>query len=203
VHLRVQEVDAVPPLAEGVVRIKGDAEPVGHLPGFDGQLAAEIAIMEMELHTVAAVCVGPCDTETVVWTVANHHQGVSDRHAAALRFLWGEPYPIEGWAGHYEYWYYMDSSLALASHGTPYNSPGTMVQVYLVDGRVEWWLDFVPTTGDNDDFQKQHSVLRPVVQISASISRSWATNFFNPCRSNCARKSSALIGGRFRRALIS
>lgn len=74
-----------------------------------------------------------------------------EMRAAALRFLWGEPYPIEGWAGHYEYWYYMGSSLALAAHGTPYNSPGTMVQVYLVDGRVEWWLDFVPTTGDNGD----------------------------------------------------
>lgn len=66
----------------------------------------------------------------------------------ALRFLWGEPYHTKGWTGHYEHWYYMGSSLALADRGNQYDSPGTMVEVYLVDGRVEWWRDFVPTRGD-------------------------------------------------------
>ena len=64
--------------------------------------------------------------------------------AAALRFLWGEPYYTTGYPGHYEYWFYQGSSFALADYGSSASiSGGTKVQVSLIDGRVEWWLEYV------------------------------------------------------------
>jgi hypothetical protein len=64
--------------------------------------------------------------------------------ADALRFLWGEPYYTRGYPGHYEYWFYQGSSMELADYGSSASiSGGTKVQVSLVDGRVEWWLDYV------------------------------------------------------------
>ena len=68
--------------------------------------------------------------------------------AEALRFLWGYPYSTEGHTDHYEYWYYIGSTMDLtgATFGT---DAGTMVKVYLVDGRVKWWLETVPTTSDD------------------------------------------------------
>ncbi len=47
--------------------------------------------------------------------------------AEALRFLWGVPYHTEGYTGHYERWYYLGSSLALAEYGNEHNDPGTAV----------------------------------------------------------------------------
>ena len=46
---------------------------------------------------------------------------------------------------------------------------------------------------------------RLVVKLYSEAPSVWSavTKPFSPCRSNCARKASALIGGRLRRALIS
>ncbi len=71
--------------------------------------------------------------------------------AEALRFLWGEPYSDRGYTGHYEHWYYFGSALDLASRGTSYSEAGTIVDVYLVDNRVKWWLETVPSTLDEED----------------------------------------------------
>jgi hypothetical protein len=70
--------------------------------------------------------------------------------AEAMRFLWGEPYYTNGYTGHYEHWYYRGSAFSLANHGSPYNA-GTWVDVYMVAGRVSWWLEFVPSTNDDAD----------------------------------------------------
>ena len=69
--------------------------------------------------------------------------------AEAMRFLWGEPYYTDGYTGHYEHWYYLGSSLSLAANGNEYDSAGSMVDVYLVDEQVQWWLDFVPSIEDD------------------------------------------------------
>ena len=74
--------------------------------------------------------------------------------AEAMRFLWGEPYYTEGWTGRWEHWFYLGSSLSLADYGNDYSSGGTMVDVYLVDGRVVWWLEFVPSDDDNEDSRR-------------------------------------------------
>lgn len=72
-----------------------------------------------------------------------------DMSAAALRFVWGEPYYTAGRARHYEHWYYLGSSIGLATSGNQYGRFGNMVDVYLVDDRVVGWVDFTPTTDDN------------------------------------------------------
>lgn len=70
----------------------------------------------------------------------------------ALRYLWGQPYYIKGYKGHYEYWYYFGSSADLADSITFANDIGTMVEVYLVDGRIKWWLETSPSgIEDGDD----------------------------------------------------
>jgi hypothetical protein len=65
--------------------------------------------------------------------------------AEALRFLWGEPYYTRGYTGHYEYWHYLGSPLVLADRGNSYTEVGTTVIVYLVDDKVDWWLETTPT----------------------------------------------------------
>jgi hypothetical protein len=65
--------------------------------------------------------------------------------AEALYFLWGEPYYTTGWSGHYEYWFYLGSTFALAEYGNRTYSYETMVQVYLINGQVKWWVEFVPS----------------------------------------------------------
>lgn len=69
----------------------------------------------------------------------------------ALRFLWGDPYSIEGYRGHYESWYYLGSAFDLAETPTFNNDFSTMVEVYLIDGRVTWWIETVPTDIETDD----------------------------------------------------
>ncbi|MGQ4810308.1 hypothetical protein NKDENANG_03765 [Candidatus Entotheonellaceae bacterium PAL068K] len=71
--------------------------------------------------------------------------------AEAMRFLWGEPYEAVGHTDHYEHWFYLGSSVALADYVTPYHRGGTMVEVYLVNGRVAWWLEVVPTDEEGND----------------------------------------------------
>jgi hypothetical protein len=65
--------------------------------------------------------------------------------AEALRFLWGEPYYTRGYTGHYEYWHYLGSPLVLADRGNSYTAVGTTVIVYLIDDKVDWWLETTPT----------------------------------------------------------
>ncbi len=66
--------------------------------------------------------------------------------AEALRFVWGDPYYTKGDARRYAHWYYLGSSFALGAYGNQYNSFGTRVDVYLVDGKVVAWVDFSPST---------------------------------------------------------
>jgi hypothetical protein len=68
-------------------------------------------------------------------------QGIS---AEALRFIWGEPYYTAGRAHHYEHWYYLGYSIALAATDHRHIWFGNRVDVYLVDDRVVGWVDFVP-----------------------------------------------------------
>jgi hypothetical protein len=70
--------------------------------------------------------------------------------ADALRFLWGEPYYTKGQTGNYEYWYYLGPFMELAAHGNVYSKAGVRVEVYLVAGRVDSWIEFAPDT-DSDD----------------------------------------------------
>ena len=86
----------------------------------------------------------PVDRESVL---AGYVQtGMS---AEALRFVWGYPHATEGRIGHYEYWYYIGSALDLAG-STFGTDAGTVVKVYLVDGRIKWWFETVPSSDDDD-----------------------------------------------------
>jgi len=69
--------------------------------------------------------------------------------ADAIRFLWGEPYYTEGYANHYESWFYLGSSFTLAREGNDYSSRATMMEVQLIDGKMAWWFETVPD--DEDD----------------------------------------------------
>jgi hypothetical protein len=71
--------------------------------------------------------------------------------AEALHFLWGEPYYTEGRPGQYESWFYLGSSMDLAGTGNQLRNLGSQVQVVLVDGQVNEWMDFVPTQQDPGD----------------------------------------------------
>jgi hypothetical protein len=78
--------------------------------------------------------------------------------AEALRFLWGEPYYTRGYTGHHEYWHYLGSAYALADRGNSYTQAGTIVIVYLVDDKVDWWFETMPTGidkgGDSDPVRR-------------------------------------------------
>jgi hypothetical protein len=77
--------------------------------------------------------------------------------ADALRFLWGHPYYTRGHTGHYEYWQYLGSAFNLADRGNSYTE-GTVVIVYLVDDKVDWWLETTPTgidKGGSEDRQRR------------------------------------------------
>lgn len=71
--------------------------------------------------------------------------------AEALRFLWGRPTRTSGRTGHYEHWYYYGPVPTLAARGSQPQDAGTLVDVYLVDGRVQWWLETVPPDTESDD----------------------------------------------------
>ena len=65
--------------------------------------------------------------------------------AEALGFLWGAPYYTAGEASRYANWFYLGSSLALAGYGNQYHNYSNRVDVYLVDGHVVGWVDYVPS----------------------------------------------------------
>lgn len=67
----------------------------------------------------------------------------------AMRFLWGEPYAHKGRTNHYEHWYYLGSSVALATSGNQHYNFGNRVDAYFEDGRLVWWVDFIPSTNDD------------------------------------------------------
>jgi hypothetical protein len=75
--------------------------------------------------------------------------------AEALRFTWGDPDSTDGWAGHYEHWYYLGNSLSLAATGNQRGSLDNEVDVQLTDGRVESWNDFTPDDSD-DGGEERH-----------------------------------------------
>ncbi len=80
--------------------------------------------------------------------------------AEAMLFLWGKPYDEFGYAGHHEYWHYLGSTFELAASGNQYGHLGTIVEVFLVDGRVEWWFETTDSDiekgGDEDqDFERE------------------------------------------------
>jgi len=64
--------------------------------------------------------------------------------ADALRFLWGKPAYTKGHTGHYEYWYYLGPFMELAQYGNVYSKAGVQVEVYVVAGRVDSWIEFAP-----------------------------------------------------------
>ncbi len=65
--------------------------------------------------------------------------------AEALLFLWGSPYYTAGNAQRYAHWYYLGSSFALAEYGNQYHNYGNRVDVYLVDGHIVGWVDYIPS----------------------------------------------------------
>jgi len=77
-------------------------------------------------------------------------QGIS---ADALRFLWGEPYYTRGSVRHAAHWHYLGSPFTLVASGNQHGQLGTMVDVYILEGRVAWWQEYVPSIiedGGND-----------------------------------------------------
>jgi hypothetical protein len=60
----------------------------------------------------------------------------------ALRFLWGDPYYTKGDPKRYAHWYYLGSSFSLADTGNQYANAGQRVDVYIVNDRVVWWVDY-------------------------------------------------------------
>jgi hypothetical protein len=63
--------------------------------------------------------------------------------ADALVFVWGEPYYTSGDARRSAHWYYLGSSMDLGARGNQYRKGGNRVNVYLVDGRVRGWVDYI------------------------------------------------------------
>ena len=94
----------------------------------------------------------PLDRETVLSGFPR--QGMS---AEALRFLWGEPDYARGNRGHYEYWHYLGSSFSLAERGSALSQAGTIMTVYLVDNRVNWWRETVPTPPETESGDKRRN----------------------------------------------
>ena len=82
----------------------------------------------------------PSDREAVMGGIPR--VGMS---AEALLFLWGSPYSTAGDARRYAHWYYLGSSLGLADYSNQYYNSGNRVDVYLVAGHVEGWVDYIPS----------------------------------------------------------
>jgi hypothetical protein len=66
----------------------------------------------------------------------------------AMPFLWGAPYARKGHTNHYEHWYYLGTSLSLTAFGNQHSNFGNWVDVYFEEGRLLWWVDFIPSTND-------------------------------------------------------
>jgi hypothetical protein len=77
--------------------------------------------------------------------------------AEALHFLWGDPYYTKGRPGYYEHWFYQGPSVALAETGNQRYNFGSQVQVIMINGQVDGWLDFIPSHDDDDSDSKGDS----------------------------------------------
>jgi hypothetical protein len=86
----------------------------------------------------------PQDRETVLSGAPR--TGMS---AEALRFIWGEPYYIDGDARRSAHWYYLGSSFGRGHSIYPLGGFGNRVDVYLVAGKVVGWVDVAPSTEEN------------------------------------------------------
>ncbi len=75
--------------------------------------------------------------------------------AEALYFVWGEPYYTEGDARRSAHWHYLGSSLALGASGNQYSNTGNRVDVYVVAGKIVGWVDYAPSTDEQDDWGGQ------------------------------------------------
>jgi hypothetical protein len=64
--------------------------------------------------------------------------------AEALRFVWGEPYRVEGDARRSAHWHYLGSLHALSAYGNQFYDPSKGVDVYLAHGKVVAWAETVP-----------------------------------------------------------
>jgi hypothetical protein len=102
------------------------------------------------LHTIGLAqrfqALDPADQEAV--RSGFPRRGMS---AEALRFVWGEPYSTAGQAPHAAHWFYLGSSLGLATSGNQYGRRGQQVDVYLVEWRVVGWVDYAPSTEEQND----------------------------------------------------
>jgi len=63
--------------------------------------------------------------------------------AEALRFVWGDPADTAGDARHYARWHYLGSSFGRSTSYHPWET-SNRVEVYLANGKVLGWVDFIP-----------------------------------------------------------
>ena len=75
--------------------------------------------------------------------------------AEALRFVWGEPCYTEGNVRRSAHWHYLGAALALGASGNQPGTVGSCVDVYLVAGRIVGWVDYAPSTEEQDDWGGQ------------------------------------------------
>ena len=79
----------------------------------------------------------PTDRDTVL--SGSPRVGMS---ADALLFVWGDPADTAGDARSYARWHYFGSSLGRSTHYHPWEM-STRVEVYLAQGKVLGWVDFI------------------------------------------------------------
>jgi hypothetical protein len=64
--------------------------------------------------------------------------------AEALRLLWGDPKWEQG-PKQDEHWFYYGDYFSLAEPGSYLSFRGTIMEVALIDGKVTWWQERVPS----------------------------------------------------------
>ena len=74
--------------------------------------------------------------------------------AEALRFVWGDPADAAGDARHYARWHYLGSSLGRSTSYHPWET-SNRVEVYLANGKVLGWVDFIPYDHGGDSERRQ------------------------------------------------
>ena len=74
--------------------------------------------------------------------------------AEALLFVWGDPADTAGDARHYSRWHYLGSSLGRQTSYHPWET-SNRVEVYLANGKVLGWVDFIPEDHGGDSDRRQ------------------------------------------------
>jgi hypothetical protein len=64
--------------------------------------------------------------------------------AEALRLLWGDPRWEQG-PKQDEHWFYYGDYFSLAEPGSSLSFRGTIMEVALIDGKVVWWQERIPS----------------------------------------------------------